>query len=320
MANEPETPADTNEQSPLQRTVAALEKSVAALQKPEKPIHTVFRTSENVADLIAAFIEAQKKFTAPAKSRKGKVQGQNAAGQRYEYEYLYAPLDEVLNATKTAMLEQGVTLTHDIRTLSKDEVAITPVLLHKSGQVLVLSTVVFASGGTIQKTGGAITYGRRYTTTSVLNVASEEDDDAAQVNGAQTRAQGQSTGQPANKNRRPVQGAPTRSSGTASTAPGAPAAPAAEPAPVPESELPASNNDTAAAPPPELPELPVPAPPFITTPQKQRFKSICGVHGVTQGQLKRFLKGHGITSLDVVPQTHYDALVRSVQEGDVNRA
>lgn len=138
--------------------------------------------SEHIDKLAAALAAAQGKFQSIKKSKTVKVFGKTKDGRPFEYNYAYAPLDEILNATRPALSENGLAIIQttdegDYGTLLKTS------LIHASGQWY-NSYKILGQYEDPQKFGGALTYYRRYQVSTVLGISSEDDDDA---NGATDR-------------------------------------------------------------------------------------------------------------------------------------
>lgn len=137
--------------------------------------------SEQINELAAALATAQGKFQPIKKSKTVEVNGKTRDGRDFKYKYAYAPLDEILNATRPALSENGLAIIQttdegDYGTLLKTS------LIHASGQWY-NSYKILGRFEDPQKFGGALTYYRRYEISTVLGISSEEDDDANGVTG-----------------------------------------------------------------------------------------------------------------------------------------
>lgn len=134
-------------------------------------------TSPETNELAAALAKAQGAFTVPKKSHTATVPTK-AGGQ---YSYTYSTLDELIEATRPALVANGLSAVQNVSTPDGGTVAVTTRLLHAAGQWIQFDAIVLPSGGTPQAVGAAITYARRYSLGAALNVAAEEDDDAASL-------------------------------------------------------------------------------------------------------------------------------------------
>lgn len=137
--------------------------------------------SEQIDKLAAALAAAQGKFLPIKKSKAVEVSGTTKEGKPYRYKYAYAPLDEILNATRPALSENGLAI---IQTTDEGDggTLLKTSLIHSSGQWY-NSYKYLGRFDKPQEFGGALTYYRRYEISTVLSVSSEEDDDANGITG-----------------------------------------------------------------------------------------------------------------------------------------
>lgn len=122
--------------------------------------------SESIKNLIKALSLFQ-----------GEVQNpKNTANNPY-FNSKYAPLQEVLNIVRPLLAKHGLAVTQSPSSDGKS-VTITTVLMHESGEWIEFDPIVLnAEKTTPQGIGSAITYGRRYSLSAALGIASEDDDD-----------------------------------------------------------------------------------------------------------------------------------------------
>lgn len=126
-----------------------------------------FEMSATVGALMAALAKARKAFKPVVKSCENPF-----------FKSKYADLAEVIEATKDGLSDNGIAVLQP------------PAFAKTNGLVTILTIVGHASGEWIkawlempvskmdaQGVGSAITYGRRYAYSAILNVASEQDDD-----------------------------------------------------------------------------------------------------------------------------------------------
>jgi uncharacterized protein (DUF3820 family) len=131
----------------------------------------------NIAKLAEALAKAQSKITTPVKDRVVDFTDKN--GRRVKYSY--ADLANVLDAVRIPLTENGLSVVHQLG-YSRDCYGLTTILFHSSGESLKtwyplpdpLKTQIRA-----QDFGSALTYARRYSLSSLIGIASEEDDDGA---------------------------------------------------------------------------------------------------------------------------------------------
>lgn len=137
--------------------------------------------SENPGPLFAALAEAQAKFKPVIRSESVTVRGQTKDGRPFTYDFEYAPLESIIDATREALSASQLTLT---QLISGNE--LVTVLGHSSGAYL-SSSVALPNTPRIQELGSAITYLRRYSMQAVLGIAAESDDDGAAQDGLQSQ-------------------------------------------------------------------------------------------------------------------------------------
>lgn len=137
--------------------------------------------SEHINELAASLAAAQGKFQPIKRNKTVEVVGKTRDGRDFKYKYAYAPLDEILNATRPALSANGLAI---IQTTEEGDggTVLKTSLIHSSGQWYD-SYKYLGRFEDPQKFGGALTYYRRYEISTILGVSSEEDDDANGVTG-----------------------------------------------------------------------------------------------------------------------------------------
>jgi len=138
--------------------------------------------SETIGKLAAAMAAAQKTIKPPKKTRTGKVKGVGKGGNEYEYSYSYADLADVIESYREPLSANGLTLLQPIRERERHMVLVT-VLVHESGE-WIGSEYPLANYSKPQETGSALTYARRYSASSMLGIAAEDDDDGERAQAA----------------------------------------------------------------------------------------------------------------------------------------
>jgi hypothetical protein len=138
------------------------------------------KMSESIASLAKAYAQFQQEVTNPSNTAKNP-----------QFKSNYAPLDEVINTAKPILAKYGLSVLQS--TGSEGEaIKIVSVLMHESGEYiqsdeLVLPAYQTKGGGVkefnAQGAGSAITYGRRYSLSAILGLASEDDDDGNHASG-----------------------------------------------------------------------------------------------------------------------------------------
>ncbi|MDR7870714.1 MAG: ERF family protein [Tissierellaceae bacterium] len=89
----------------------------------------------------------------------------------------YAPLSEVINTIKSSLTKNGLSIVQAPYT-EGEYVIVETILLHNSGEWIKSPPLKLKmEQPTAQGAGSAITYGRRYAISALLNISSEEDND-----------------------------------------------------------------------------------------------------------------------------------------------
>jgi vacuolar-type H+-ATPase subunit I/STV1 len=140
----------------------------------------MIKMSESIANLAEAYAKFQQEVVNPSNTAKNP-----------QFKSNYAPLDEVINTSKPVLAKYGLSVLQS--TGSEGEaIKIVSILMHKSGEYiqsdeLVLPAYQTKGGGVkefnAQGAGSAITYGRRYSLSAILGLASEDDDDGNHASG-----------------------------------------------------------------------------------------------------------------------------------------
>lgn len=123
------------------------------------------RKSSSIKELADALSQAQAKFPPIPKTKLVKIDGKRT------YTYFYAPLDEIRDAVKPALTEHGLSVSQGCR-----DGALHTLLMHRSGEWIESSD--FMPPALDPKAyGSELSYRRRYALTSILGLATEDDDD-----------------------------------------------------------------------------------------------------------------------------------------------
>jgi hypothetical protein len=122
--------------------------------------------SESVANLAVALVNVQAEIHNP----------KNTADNPF-YKSKYCPLQDVLNLTRPILSKHGLSV---IQSPSGDgeSISIHTMIIHTTGEWIEFDPLKLkAEKLTPQGAGSAITYGRRYSLSAVVGIASEDDDD-----------------------------------------------------------------------------------------------------------------------------------------------
>lgn len=129
-------------------------------ETPEYP-KTEKTQSESISNLITALSQAQTEYKPIKKTSKNPF-----------FNSKYAPLDSVIDATKEALKKYGLAVVQ-----MPEQDTLKTIIAHKSGEWMSFLTPLHAEKRGPQGYASSVTYARRYSLSSVLNCASEDDDD-----------------------------------------------------------------------------------------------------------------------------------------------
>lgn len=118
------------------------------------------KTSETVAKISEALVKASTKIKHAIKDR-----------ENGHFKNVYATLSSVIDASKEALLEQGVVVIQ-----GASNTTLTTRLQHSSGEFIESELTLILTKNDMQGLGSAITYARRYSLASMLNISQEDDD------------------------------------------------------------------------------------------------------------------------------------------------
>lgn len=119
----------------------------------------------DLKEMPKALVKIQNQINNPKKNAKGM---HNAK---------YATLDEVINISKQLLANNGFTIIQSPYN-DGEVMGVETMFLHESGEYIRGKFGSKFTSQDPQKAGGLITYYRRYSLSAMLNVASENDDDA----------------------------------------------------------------------------------------------------------------------------------------------
>ena len=107
----------------------------------------------------------------------------------------YADLEAVLEATLTPLAECGIAVVQLPESTTGEIVSVTTMLVHESGEWISASLTLRPTKPDPQGIGSAITYGRRYTLSSLCALTQADDDGDAASRAARAPAQAQAAPQ-----------------------------------------------------------------------------------------------------------------------------
>lgn len=135
------------------------------------------KTSEEINELVIAMNKFQKEVEPPKKNN------ENPAFKREGKKLKYADLDAIIKAITPKLTENGLSqMQFTSSDLEKKSVSVTTLITHSSGQFIMSEPLILPAENygkfNAQTIGSSITYGRRYSLSAMLGIASEDDDDA----------------------------------------------------------------------------------------------------------------------------------------------
>lgn len=139
--------------------------------------------SESIKELTAALAKAQLAFKHIKRTEK--VGYDTKSGRK---QYNYAPLSEVIEATKQGLSDNGLAIMQFTK-FAGENIVLETLLSHSSGEWLSGELYVGKQDQHPQSEGAALTYKRRYGISAILCIASEDDDDAEAATGKEGKAE-----------------------------------------------------------------------------------------------------------------------------------
>lgn len=134
--------------------------------------------SLSTQQVCTALAIAQGQFKAPRRTKEAEVKGTTARGQPYSYTYKYAPLEELIEATKEGLAANGLARQQYLATRG-DQPIIRTIIWHSSGEWIASDYPIHPTKEGAQGFASGVTYARRYGLSLALGLAPEDDDDGA---------------------------------------------------------------------------------------------------------------------------------------------
>ncbi len=122
--------------------------------------------------LTAALVKAQLAFPKIERNRTVEVKTQKG-----KYEFKYATLDTIIDAIRKPLADNGLSFTQ-VMTIDEGKPRLITRLMHESGECIESMSPILCSSMGNQEFGSALSYMRRYALSSLLGIATQEDDDA----------------------------------------------------------------------------------------------------------------------------------------------
>lgn len=133
------------------------------------------RSTDTIANLAAAMVKAAGELEDIKRGGSASIPTKSGGS----YSYKYATLPDILQAARPILHRHGLVVIQNASEGHGDNVDIGTMIIHSSGEYLVLDPLPMPMGNTAQETGSAITYGRRYQLLAALGLAADDDDDGA---------------------------------------------------------------------------------------------------------------------------------------------
>jgi hypothetical protein len=133
------------------------------------------KASDTITNLAAALVKAAGELEDIKRGGSASIPTKSGGS----YSYSYATLPDILQAVRPILAKHGLAAIQNASTGLDGHLDISTMLVHSSGEYLVLDGLPMPLGSTAQETGSAITYGRRYHLLAALGLAPDDDDDGA---------------------------------------------------------------------------------------------------------------------------------------------
>jgi len=135
-------------------------------------------SSDEIGELGAALAKAQEAMEQPQKNKTATIELSKGG----KYSYSYADLPTVIDHLKKALPKHGLSYVQRTR-IDSNRLILDTVLVHSSGQWISSQWPLEVSKDPKQ-TAASLTYGRRYSLTSLCGISAEETDDDAERRGS----------------------------------------------------------------------------------------------------------------------------------------
>jgi hypothetical protein len=136
------------------------------------------KTSDSLTDLLPALCAARATFPAIVKNQTAQVRSEKG-----NYSFDYADLGAILDAVSPALTANGLLLTFGLEEPSEGRVEVSARLWHCASAQYVENALSAPKPTSLTATGSLVTYLKRYTSTALLGVCAEDDDDASAAEG-----------------------------------------------------------------------------------------------------------------------------------------
>lgn len=132
--------------------------------------------SEQITDLATALAKAQTTMTLPKRNREVTVKSEKGS-----YKFEYTTFDAIIEHVREPLTTNGLWFVQTTE-IADGANTLRTTLVHSSGQ-WISGSVRVPPATKMQEFGSALTYLKRYALSSLLGIASEDDDDANAADG-----------------------------------------------------------------------------------------------------------------------------------------
>lgn len=133
-------------------------------------------SSPTCEQLCTALAAAQGAFGTPKRTKPAKIEGVTEAGHKYSYTYMYAPLEEIIDAIKVPLAQNGLSF-YQFLVGAGSELIMRTMIRHASGEWVASDYPIFQTRKGGQGFASGVTYARRYGLSLAFGLAPEDDDD-----------------------------------------------------------------------------------------------------------------------------------------------
>lgn len=123
--------------------------------------------SESITEIAKALVKAQGEFAPIIKTKEATIKGEKSS-----FSFKYAPLEEILSTIRPTLQANGLALMQGVQGFD-----LVTTLLHISGEWISHAMEMPKAYTSSRAYGSELSFRRRYSVTSVLGIAAEEDDD-----------------------------------------------------------------------------------------------------------------------------------------------
>jgi hypothetical protein len=166
--------------------IAVIEEHVPLVPVAPQPAFLLL-ASPSCGQVCSALAIAQGAFKTPKRTKEATIKGQG-----YAYTYRYAPLEEIVDAVKDALAQNGLAR-HQYLVARGSQPVMRTIIWHASGEWLASDYPIHPTKEGAQGFASGVTYARRYGLSLALGLAPEDDDDGALADATAAEVKGKQT-------------------------------------------------------------------------------------------------------------------------------